>query len=195
MKAPGNRGLRTSARVPVSSVARVARSAAKDETSRQLSLIGEMAALFDEADVPFWLSGGWAIDFHAGRITRSHSDLDLVVRLEDRLLVTDLLDGAGFGMAPLGEREGLAWYERDGLRLELTLITPTANKETVTPGYEDWPWPLGSFTETRLTFSGITVRAISVEGILDMKRGWAEHFGRLPRPYDLDDIELLEGLI
>jgi hypothetical protein len=27
----------------------------------------------------YWLFGGWAVDFHAGRVTRDHADIDLAV--------------------------------------------------------------------------------------------------------------------
>ena len=36
-------------------------------------------AAFDDAEVGFWVAGGWGIDALIGRQTRRHSDLDLVL--------------------------------------------------------------------------------------------------------------------
>jgi len=56
-----------------------------DATSaRQLHLLGELAELLGGRDVPFWLRGGWALDFLLGAVTRRHADIDLVAWLSDR---------------------------------------------------------------------------------------------------------------
>src|SRR5918997_1486664 len=47
-------------------------------TETQLSLIRELADLLGKAHLRFWLRGGWALDFHAGRVTRPHKDVDLI---------------------------------------------------------------------------------------------------------------------
>ena len=106
--------------------------------TRQLHLIREVAELLEGGDVRFWLSGGWAVDFHAGRITRGHSDVDIVVYHEDQPRLVALLAEAG--LDPVGEGPGIAWFERDGLRLETTFIRESG-EDLVTPGYESWPWP------------------------------------------------------
>lgn len=163
-------------------------SAANQTSERQLRLIGEIAELLGGANVGFWLSGGWAVDFHAGRITRPHSDIDIIADLEDRPGLERLLEGAG--LAAVGQRPGMAWFERDGLRLEVTFISRSGDG-WVTPGYEDWPWSPGSFPATAVSFSGVSVRAVSVAGLLDMKRGFSERLGRPHRSYDSADIEVL----
>jgi lincosamide nucleotidyltransferase A/C/D/E len=48
------------------------------------------------ADVVAWLDGGWAVDALAGRQTREHSDVDLVVDEEALGLVRSLLHGDGY---------------------------------------------------------------------------------------------------
>jgi hypothetical protein len=158
--------------------------------TRQLHLIREVAELLEGGGVRFWLSGGWAVDFRARRITREHSDVDIVVYHEDQPRLMALLAGAG--LVPVGERPGIAWFERDGLRLETTFITESG-EDLVTPGYESWPWPQESFPENEVSLSGVSVRAVSVGGLLDMKRGFAERLGRPRRSYDVADIDVLEG--
>ncbi len=48
------------------------------------------------AEVPWWIAGGWAIDLHLGRRTRTHEDIDVLVlrphlpRLREQLAGWDL---------------------------------------------------------------------------------------------------------
>jgi hypothetical protein len=53
-------------------------------TSEQLAAVAELDRLLREHDVTYWLFGGWAVDFHAGRITREHADIDIAVWSDDR---------------------------------------------------------------------------------------------------------------
>lgn len=43
----------------------------------------QIVTWLEGADIPVWLDGGWGVDALVGQQTRAHSDLDLVVRLED----------------------------------------------------------------------------------------------------------------
>ena len=49
-----------------------------DKATTQLRLIAEIEGVLRSARIRFWLRGGWALDFLIGRITRQHSDIDLV---------------------------------------------------------------------------------------------------------------------
>ena len=53
-----------------------------------------------DAGIAYWLFGGWAVDFHAGRITRPHDDIDIAVWLEDVPRIAELLTNAGWIHAP-----------------------------------------------------------------------------------------------
>jgi 2'-5' RNA ligase superfamily/Aminoglycoside-2''-adenylyltransferase len=55
------------------------------------------------AGVRCWISGGWGVDALAGRCTRTHRDLDLVIEEQDRQRAMDVL-------GPLGYWE---WYRAD----------------------------------------------------------------------------------
>ncbi|MFD9628980.1 nucleotidyltransferase domain-containing protein [Peribacillus muralis] len=44
----------------------------------QLIILREIKEICLSLNFNLWLRGGWAIDFLLGRITRSHSDIDLV---------------------------------------------------------------------------------------------------------------------
>jgi hypothetical protein len=46
----------------------------------QLSALSHLDELFGQHAIEYWLFGGWAVDFHAGKVTRPHDDLDLACR-------------------------------------------------------------------------------------------------------------------
>lgn len=53
--------------------------------NRDLSLIDDICQFLAPVDFPWSLSGGWAIDWHLGRVTRERCDLDISVPYADRL--------------------------------------------------------------------------------------------------------------
>src|SRR6266550_2802543 len=48
--------------------------------------------------LPLWLAGGVAVDFHVGRWTRDHHDIDLVAFASDRELLSRGLGRRGFAL-------------------------------------------------------------------------------------------------
>lgn len=149
----------------------------------------EWAGRFEAAKIEYWLFGGWAVDYHVGRVTRDHSDVDFVIWARDHEAVTAMLNDAGYAAV----RPPLAW-ERDGATIELTLIEATEEGLIVTPGFEDWPWDPGTFEADMRSLHGSPVRVVSVAGLLAVKQGWQDHFDEAPRPQDLADIQALSGL-
>ena len=99
----------------------------------QLSALGEVTAQLDREQIAYWLFGGWGVDFHAGRITRLHDDVDLAVWLEDVPRIVELLVGSGWFHAPEPDEDGGTGYERDGVRLELTYLVRRPDGSVVTP--------------------------------------------------------------
>ncbi|KOV68295.1 amino acid transporter [Streptomyces sp. AS58] len=51
----------------------------------------DVAEVFAEADFPWWIAGGYAIELAVGRELRPHGDLDVLVLRRDQALVRDLL--------------------------------------------------------------------------------------------------------
>ena len=47
-------------------------------------------------DIDVWVDGGWGVDALLGHQTRSHNDLDIAVRLQDRARYDEAMAGAGF---------------------------------------------------------------------------------------------------
>ena len=170
-------------------------STSQPDEPGQIRQIGELVDLMNEADIGFWLSGGWAVDFHLGRVTRAHSDIDFIVKLNDKSKLRGLLAGRGAAETRSDEAGGVESFELDNAVLEITYVVKDRKGRDVTPGYESWPYPEGSFPDKTLTLADITVRAVSAAALLDMKEGWEENLGEKPRPHDLADIEALRALL
>ncbi len=81
----------------------------------------------------YWLFGGWAVDFHAGSITRSHDDIDIAVWLDDHDRIARLLAAEGWKHAPEADEDGGTGYKRDAVRLELTFLVPGDGGEVYIP--------------------------------------------------------------
>lgn len=56
----------------------------------------EILSLLENARAEFWVDGGWGVDALLGQETRTHDDLDLVVRLGQLDLVRRALTAGGF---------------------------------------------------------------------------------------------------
>jgi lincosamide nucleotidyltransferase A/C/D/E len=86
---------------------RVFRSRRRDLVSRQAGICNhsrmmaeadllDVVGLLQKVGVRAWVDGGWGVDALAGRTTREHADLDLVVPLVDLDVVRRVLGEAGY---------------------------------------------------------------------------------------------------
>jgi lincosamide nucleotidyltransferase A/C/D/E len=98
--------------------------------SQVLALLDLVAA----AGVQAWVAGGWGVDALAGRQTRRHYDLDLLISDDpgDLAKVADALTRAGFRLAESEQNQGLAmpwryfWRHDNGYAVE---VLPVALRE------------------------------------------------------------------
>jgi hypothetical protein len=101
-------------------------AAMEERTSKQLSALAELGDLLENAGIAYWLFGGWAVDFYAGAVTRTHDDLDVAVWEVDGPAIARLLTASGWRHAtPLPDEDGGTGYERGVVRLELTFLVRT----------------------------------------------------------------------
>jgi Aminoglycoside-2''-adenylyltransferase len=85
----------------------------------QLSALSHLDELFGQHGIEYWLFAGWAVDFHAGKVTRPHDDLDLAVWSRDGERIQELLTAADWRHTP---EEGYSVYELDDVRLEVAFL-------------------------------------------------------------------------
>jgi Aminoglycoside-2''-adenylyltransferase len=110
--------------------------------TEQLAALAHLDALLRDHGIEYWVFGGWAVDFHAGSVTRAHHDLDLAVWLEDSARIAALLEAEGWQHAPEAGEDGYTAYERGSVRLELAFLARDADGAVWTPlrdGRAAWP--------------------------------------------------------
>jgi hypothetical protein len=138
----------------------------------QLLTIGWLQALFAEHGIDYWLFGGWAVDFHVGRVTREHADIDVAVWRADLDRIRMLLEAEGWDHAPEPGEDGYTGYERGDIRLELALLASDENGVVYTPLMEGrGEWPAGSFGDTRAEVDGVWARVVELASLIEDKSG------------------------
>ena len=87
----------------------------RSNAADQLRALSHLDELFGQHGIEYWLFGGWAVDFHAGKVTRPHDDLDLSQSGHTTVSAfASLLTAAGRRHTP---EEGYSVYELDDVRL------------------------------------------------------------------------------
>jgi aminoglycoside-2''-adenylyltransferase len=145
------------------------------------------------ASQEYWLFGGWAVDFHAGRITRPHGDVDVAVWLADVPRIAAVLGDAGWRHAPDPEEDGGTGYERGGVRLELTYLVRRADGSVVTPLRDfEATWPDGAFGAETRELEGIRARLVSLDALASGKSSARDDPDDAAK--DRADFDVLSGL-
>lgn len=160
----------------------------------QLALIEEIAFVLGRARIRFWLRGGWALDFHLGRVTREHADVDLVTWLRHRERVRGLLVAQGFGVVA-GYRPPQLVLEKRGQEASFLFVARTDGGQIVVPGYEAWPFPAGALPDRLVTLDGVRSRVMSPSALLGDKEGHELWSGKPLRPKDRESMALLRQLV
>jgi hypothetical protein len=132
----------------------------------QLAALASIHELLGARGIEYWLFGGWAVDFHAGKVSRPHDDLDLAVWSKDHDRVAVLLAIDGWSHAPEEGEDGYTIYERADVRLELAFLARDANGVIYTPLMDGrGTWPEGSFGEDMAELRGVRARVISLDAL------------------------------
>ncbi len=134
-----------------------------DEAAReQLDAIGRLHEAFVRHDIAYWVFGGWAVDFHVGRITRSHDDVDVAIWLKDFEVVHRLLEQDGWSRVPQPGEDGYTGYGRGPLHLDLAFLARDVEGVVFTPLREGrGTWSDGAFGQDLLQLGGTTARVVT----------------------------------
>ncbi|HEY4304962.1 MAG TPA: hypothetical protein VGM82_10875 [Gemmatimonadaceae bacterium] len=131
-------------------------------TSEQLAALADLDRLLRDHAVTYWVFGGWAVDFHVGRITRAHDDIDIAVWSDDRASVIPLLVGGGWSHRPQDGEDGYMCFARGDVQLEIAFLARDDSGVMYTP-LDDGrgEWPPTSFGEDVACLQGTCVRVVS----------------------------------
>jgi hypothetical protein len=159
----------------------------------QLAAIGRLAALFERDGMDYWLFGGWAVDFHAGAVTRNHADIDMAVWATDGPAVHALLiaDGWTDGSAPA--QHGYASYSRDDLHLDVAFLVGDAEGVYTPAGSERGEWPAGSFGTDVGELAGMHARVVSAISLLADKSQPRDDSSTASK--DAADVAILRSIV
>ena len=133
----------------------------------QLAAIAALDELLTREGIEYWLFGGWAVDFHAGRITRPHDDVDVAVWAKHVSRVATLLDRAGWRHTPDAGEDGYTAFERASVRLELAFLDCGDDGEIFTPlrGGGRGEWPDGAFGQDIARLGGARARLVALHAL------------------------------
>jgi hypothetical protein len=133
----------------------------------QLSALARVSTLLDRAGIDYWLFGGWAVDFYAGKVTRAHDDVDLAVWLDDLPRIAELLRDDGWRHAPHRDEDGGTGYERATVRLELTYLVRDKSGSIYTPLRQGRaPWSDEALANDVRVLHGVHSRLISLAALV-----------------------------
>ena len=131
--------------------------------SEQLSALARVNDLLGEAEIAYWLFGGWAVDFYAGSVTRPHDDLDAAVWLDDLPQIATLLEADGWHHAPEEGEDGGTGYEQGAVRLELTYLVRGEDGGTYTPmSHGHAAWSEEALSEDVRELGGVSARLVAL---------------------------------
>jgi hypothetical protein len=147
-------------------------SVMRAETAAQLRTIGWVHTVLSGQGIDYWLFGGWAVDFHARRVTRNHADVDISIWAADMDRVRRLLEGEGWSHVPEPDEDGYTGYERGDVRLELAFLEQDDGGTVYTPLKEGrGDWPAGSFGDDESEVDGVVARVVGLTALLEDKSG------------------------
>jgi Aminoglycoside-2''-adenylyltransferase len=145
----------------------LADASADAEAGRQLDVIGTLHERFEVQGIDYWLFGGWAVDFHVGRVTRSHADIDLAVWKRDLVEVDRLLRRAGWRHRPQRGEDGYTTYANGVIHLDLAFLVRGSDGLVYTPLREGrGDWSRDAFGQDLAELEGVRARVVSRASLL-----------------------------
>jgi hypothetical protein len=131
--------------------------------TEQLTALARLHERLMTHGIEYWLFGGWAVDFHAGAVTRPHDDLDVAVWLEDHDRIAELLAADGWKHAPEEDEDGYTGYELGAVRLELAFLARAEDGSVYTPLRNGRAaWPDEAFEDDVAELLGVRARVIAL---------------------------------
>jgi hypothetical protein len=143
---------------------------AGDDNESQLGVLARLHELFQQQRIDYWVFGGWAVDLHAGRVTRLHADIDMAVWMDDFDRIDELLGQADWRHAPQANEDGYTRYVHEAAQLDLAFLSRGDDGVVYTPtknGRGDWP--LGAFGDDVAVLLGVRAHVVSFSSLLSDK--------------------------
>ncbi len=157
--------------------------------------VAQLVRQLAEAGIEVWLDGGWAVDALLGEQTRSHDDVDIVVRDSDLAHLVDVLAPEGFSRAEGGRPFNFVLEDGKGRKVDVhAIIFDSAGNGLYGPASSDGKQEMyraGALTG-RGVVSGEAVRCVSPNFLMTYYTGYpisptdAQDVLQLHRRFGLD---------
>lgn len=159
----------------------------------QLRILREICEICASLKYDLWLRGGWAIDFILGRITRSHSDIDLVTWIQYREQIELALVNAGFQKIPVSELQ--TDFLKNDIDISLIFVRLSDDGSIIANGFADWIWRSDSMPTNLYNLHDVSVHVLNPYQLLEEKMVYEKGTGRKPRPKDIESMKIIQQII
>ncbi len=143
----------------------------------------EVVRWLDIASIPVWLDGGWGVDALVGKVTRPHSDLDIVIRETDVPLLRGVLEQEGFREKEGGRPWNFVLVDERGREVDVHTVRFDAQGNGLY-GPDGLMYPAGSLDGIG-TLDATTIRCKTAEAQM------ADRVGYTWSASDSHDVRLL----
>ncbi len=149
----------------------------------------DLVQLFENAGIEVWLDGGWAVDAVLGQQTRSHKDVDIILRVSDLPKLRDLLGSRGFQIQHGGTESNFVLADGAGLEVDVHAIDFDRDGNGIyrMANGSDWIFPAAGFNGRGVVL-GIAMGCLSPE-----TQVLCHAHGYVPTDKDFRDMELLQA--
>jgi len=160
----------------------------------QLDAINHIHEVLEHLEIPYWLFGGWAVDFYAGRVTREHSDIDIAIWLSDLDRTRRAFEEDRWEVAGISEEEGLLQLRKLTLCLDVTYVERDAATGAV---YTPLPtgrgtWADSAFGDDLAELCGVRAHVVGLESLVSDKS--EDRSDPITRSKDRADLAILQSL-
>jgi lincosamide nucleotidyltransferase A/C/D/E len=148
----------------------------------------EFLDLMEAWSINVCLDGGWGVDSLLGEQTRKHSDLDILIRIEELPRLVAVARASGYARQPGGTETNVVLKTESGHEVDVHAIAFDERGFGVfaLPDGRKWPFPSSAFLG-RGRIQGKDVRCLSPEAqVLCHAQGYP------PDEADLQDMKLLQ---
>ena len=160
------------------------------ETTPEMSSapLVELLQLFESAEIPVWLDGGWGVNALLQRQTRRHKDVDIILPVEAVPKLQKLLAARGFAVSEGKPPDSFVLADGGGLEVDVHAVRfdERGNGVYRMRNGEDWIFPAEGFGGRGMV-GGVSVRCLSPTAQV-----LCHAHGYVPVEKDFRDMGLLE---
>lgn len=160
---------------------------------KQLKILREIIEIGLSHNFHLWLRGGWAIDFLLGKITRLHSDIDLVTWIQNREQIEQAMTNAGFKKIPVSEFQ--TDFLKNAIDVSFVFVRLSDDGNIIANGFPDWIWRKDALPMLNYHLKGISINVLNPYQLLEEKKVYEQGTGRKLRPKDVESMKIIQGII